>query len=105
MRAYIQNGMRVLPLPVTFVAYLGEAAKAEAIKLTAQLRSAGLPVQLAFGDRSLKPQMKSADRRKACYAVIIGENKLAQGVATIRNLATREQRNVPLSEIVEQMSG
>jgi len=86
--------------PLAFIAYLGEAAKVEAVKLTARLRRAGLPVQLAFGNRSLKSQMKSADRRRARYAVIIGENELAQGAATLRNLATREQNNVPLDKIV-----
>ncbi len=86
--------------PIAFIAWLGETAKTEAIKLTAQLRRAGLPVQLAFGNRSLKSQMKSADRRRARYAIIIGENELAQGVATLRNLTTREQNNVPLENIV-----
>ncbi|HHJ06218.1 MAG TPA: histidine--tRNA ligase, partial [Anaerolineae bacterium] len=86
--------------PLAFIAYLGEAAKIEAVKLTARLRRTGLPVQLAFGNRSLKSQMKSADRRRARYAVIIGENELAQGAATLRNLATREQNNVPLDKIV-----
>ncbi|HEY84929.1 MAG TPA: histidine--tRNA ligase, partial [Chloroflexi bacterium] len=77
--------------PLAFIAWLGEAAKVEAVKLAAKLRRAGIPVQLAFGDRSLKSQMKSANRRNARYVIIIGENELAKGEATVRNLTTRVQ--------------
>lgn len=85
--------------PAALVAYLGEAAKREAIKLVARLRGAGLAAQLPFGDRSLKAQLKSANRLRARYAVILGEEELARGEATLRNLASGEQSAVPLAEV------
>ncbi|RME40676.1 MAG: histidine--tRNA ligase, partial [Caldilineae bacterium] len=85
--------------PAALVADLGEAAKQEAIKLVARLRGAGLAAQLPFGDRSLKAQLKSANRLRARYAVILGEEELARGEATLRNLASGEQSAVPLDEV------
>jgi histidyl-tRNA synthetase len=87
------------PRPTALVAYLGETAKIEAIKLVARLREAGMAAQIAFGDRSLKAQMKSADRNNAGYAIIVGENELAQGIAAVRNLETSKQTDVPLNEV------
>jgi len=86
-----------------FVAYLGEAAKIAAIKLTIQLRDAGLPSQMGFGNRSLKAQRKSANRNHARYAIIIGDDELAQEVVTIRNLETKEQVTVPFPEILQHL--
>ncbi len=86
--------------PLAFVAYLGEAAKVEAIRLTAQLRDAGIPAQMSFGDRSLKAQLKSANRSRAKFAIIIGEEELAREVVTIRNLETKEQQDIPFPEII-----
>lgn len=86
--------------PVAFVAYLGETAKVEAVRLTAQLRDADIPVQMAFGDRSLKAQLKSANRARARFAIIIGEEELAREVVTIRNLETKAQSDVPFPEII-----
>ncbi len=90
--------------PLAFVAYLGETAKAEAIRLTAQLRDADIPAQMSFGDRSLKAQLKSANRSRAKFAIIIGEEELAREVVTIRNLETKTQTDVPFPEIIRHLN-
>lgn len=86
--------------PGAFVAYLGESAKLEAIKLTAALRREGIAAEMSFGDRSLKAQLKSANRLNARYAIIIGEDELAQGLATVRDLQSQTQTDLPLHSIV-----
>jgi histidyl-tRNA synthetase len=58
----------------------------EATKLTAELRAAGLTAERAFDNRSVKSQMKAADRSGAGFAVIIGSNELADGTAVLRPL-------------------
>ena len=72
----------------------------EAVRLTAQLRDADIPARMAFGDRSLKAQLKSANRSRAKFAIIIGEEELAREVVTIRNLETKNQQDVPFPEII-----
>ena len=59
---------------------------AEARRVTAQLRRAGIGVDRAFDRRSMRAQMKGADRSGAEIAVIIGPEELADGAATLRSL-------------------
>ena len=59
---------------------------AAARDLTFELRRAGLAADRAFDERSMKSQMKQADRSGAALAVIIGEDELAAGTATVRDL-------------------
>ncbi len=58
----------------------------EAVRLTAHLRAAGLSCERAFENRSMKSQMKAADRSGAPYAVIIGTNELEAGTVVVRPL-------------------
>ncbi|MHB0875332.1 MAG: histidine--tRNA ligase [Anaerolineae bacterium] len=87
------------PLAAYFV-YLGDAAKMETLRLLERSRTTGLTVECAFGDRSAKAQLKAADRAGARYAVIIGEDELMKGVATVRSLFGAGQDAVPLTDLV-----
>ena len=58
----------------------------EALQITAQLRTLGIGADRAFENRSMKSQMKAADRSGATYAVIIGSNELDAGTAVVRPL-------------------
>lgn len=83
-----------------FMAYLGDAAKAEAIKLTAELRRVGIAVICNFGDRSLKAQLRQANALGAAYALIIGEDEVGSRTVVLRNMAKGEQRKVPAHEVL-----
>jgi histidyl-tRNA synthetase len=70
--------------------------------LTAALRRAGLAADRAFDGRSMKAQMKLADRSGAVVALIVGPGERADGTVTIRPLrADGEQRTVPVDQVVE----
>ncbi len=78
----------------------------EARDLTAELRSAGIRCDRAFDQRAMRAQMKAADRSGARYAVIVGDQELADGVATVRPLRAAfgaEQETVPRSELVAHL--
>jgi histidyl-tRNA synthetase len=80
----------VAPPPVDlYVAYAGEAHRAAAFRLAADARRAGHPARLELGGRSLKGQLKQADRVGARYVAILGDD----GVA-IKDMETGEQRTV-----------
>jgi histidyl-tRNA synthetase len=64
----------------------------QALLLTAELRAAGLRADRAYENRSMKSQMKAADRSNAAAAVIIGTNELAEGTAVLRPLRTGEHQ-------------
>ncbi|NLD76118.1 MAG: histidine--tRNA ligase [Acidimicrobiales bacterium] len=79
---------------------------AEARDLTAELRSAGIRCDRAFDQRAMRAQMKAADRSGAAYAVIVGDQELADGVATVRPLRAEfgaEQTTVPRPNLVDHL--
>ena len=95
------QGVEPPPLarPSVFVAVLGQQARPAAIDLTIALRRSGLGAWLAFGQRGLKSQLREANKREACYAVILGEDEVATGQATVRSMAQGEQERVPIQEL------
>ncbi len=88
-----------LPDPAVALAYLGQAAKERCLLLASDLRAAGIPTSTTYGDRGLRAQMRSADRENAAWVVMIGDNELAAGQATVRNMASGEQTDVPLEDL------
>ncbi len=83
-----------------FIVPLGEAAKRRAVLLAAQLRTAGVRADLAYGDRGLKGAMRAADRSGARCAVVVGERDLDGDSAQLKDLAGGEQVTVPLADLV-----
>jgi histidyl-tRNA synthetase len=65
----------------------------EALQITAALRALGVGADRAFENRSMKSQMKGADRSGATYAVIIGSNELEAGTAVVRPLRAERTLN------------
>jgi histidyl-tRNA synthetase len=88
------------PAPLRPVALvpLGEAAERLALKLAEELRDAGLAVDLGYSG-NLARRMRRADRIGARAAVLIGDNELAQGAATLRDFDSGAQELVPLGEL------
>ncbi|PAP76899.1 histidine--tRNA ligase [Rubrivirga marina] len=91
------------PRPDVFLVCLGDAAEAAGFGIAQTLRQAGLAVDFALGGRSMKAQMKAADRSQAGYSVILGEDELAQGVAQVRDLGESEQRAVPIGRLAVEL--
>ena len=85
------------PRPIAVVP-VGEAAATPALKLTEELRRAGFAVDVGFSG-NLKKRMARADKIKAVAAVILGDDELAKGVATLRDLQSGAQEQVPLAQL------
>ncbi len=92
-----------LERPDYFIAYHGEAAKREAVKLITTLRMAGVGARVAFGGRSLKAQLKDADRMRCRYVLIIGEDELAGHTVALRDLSKSEQSSLPMDQVVNAL--
>ncbi len=76
----------VAPDGATDVFVVDTTGGAEALTITSALRAAGLRAERAFDNRSMKSQMKAADRSGASHAVIVGSNELEAGAAVVRPL-------------------
>ena len=85
--------------PEYFIAPIGEQAFDKATLLARKLRSAGKRVYLDFDARSLKSQMRLADKLSAKSVIIIGEEELKSGAYVLRDMATKEQRNIREEEL------
>lgn len=83
-----------------FVAGMGEAGHEAAVKLVAALRLEGISADMDYTGRSLKAQMKTANKLGAKFAVILGDDEIASNTATVRNMETSEQTSVPMAELV-----
>ncbi len=86
-----------------YLAALGEDCRDLAFGWVCTLAGMGILVEMDFESRSLKSQMKRADRSGAAYVLILGENEMKQGLAVLRNLATRIQEEIPLDRLVDTL--
>lgn len=84
-------------LDVFFVTLTPEA-RIPAMKLAVALREEGISSDLDYGGRGMRAQFKQADRTGASYVAILGEDELARGVCTVRDMASGEERIVPVAE-------
>jgi len=91
------------PRPVLYIAALGEAARDVAFHCSVALATAGLYVEMDYGDKSLKAQMKRADRLGAAHVLIMGDAELSAGKAVLRNMADKAQADLPLDGLTEKL--
>jgi histidyl-tRNA synthetase len=80
----------------TLIIGMGEAGEEEALKLFGKMQAAGKTAFLDEKKRSLKKQLKYADKLGLEKAIIIGDDELAKGAVTVRDLRTGEQVSEPL---------
>lgn len=99
----LRNRTPPKPVPVALVP-MGEAAERAAARLAMDLRCVGLVVDL-LPKGNVKKRMQRADRIGAVAAVILGEEELAAGTATVKALATGEQATVPAAGLFEHVRG
>ena len=86
-----------------YIVALGEAAQAEGFKLLNSLRQQGLSAAMDFAGRSMKAQMKQANKLGAKYSVILGEDEIAEGVAMLRSMEDSSQAKVPMNQVAEKI--
>ncbi|MEE3092646.1 MAG: histidine--tRNA ligase, partial [Pseudomonadota bacterium] len=82
---------------------IGDDAVARSLPLAEELRASGLRIDLGYSG-NLNRRMKRANRLNAAAAVLIGEDELARGAATLRDMDGGDQVEVPLSELTERLS-
>jgi len=90
--------------PSLFVVWVGEKARDWAFPLVHRLRRKGIRVELEGEARSLKSQMRRADKLKAVSVLIIGEDELAKGKAALRDMASKQQTEISLDGIESELA-
>ena len=88
-----------LPEPpdcLLYIAGMGDAAQTEAYKTVAMLRDEGFHAECDVAGRSLKAQMKYADKIGARFSMVLGDTELSEGSAKLKDMQTGETRDVKL---------
>ncbi len=93
-----------LETPKAFLVSLGRRALDFNIELAAKLRRAGISLALEVEEKSMKSQMRSADRLKARNVLIVGDSELDKGAASIKRMSDGSQREVRLDAIQQELS-
>jgi histidyl-tRNA synthetase len=83
-----------------YVVWVGENARDWAFPVVHQLRQKGLAVEMEGDVRSLKSQMRRADKLQASSVLIIGDEEFNKGVAILRDMASKQQEEVRLDNLV-----
>ncbi len=87
--------------PLLYIAALGKTAQTKAIAMCAVLRNSGKSAETDLVGRSLKAQMKYADKIHAQYTLILGDTECASGQAQLKNMQSGEQTAVELSRLAD----
>ena len=83
------------PVPKLYLASLGDAALAFNTSFAAKLRHAGVSTAIDYDAKSMKSQMRAADRMKAEYVLVIGDSELEAQAAKLKHMA--DGREIPVS--------
>jgi len=86
-----------------FIVALGDAAAMPAFKLLNDCRAAGLKSAMDYAGRSMKAQMKQANKFGARFALILGEDEIKENVVVLRDMQKSEQEKIALAEIVKKL--
>jgi histidyl-tRNA synthetase len=86
-----------------FAATLGKEASQLALQIVQGLRRQGVRASLDLEGRSLKSQMRFAHKERYRYTLILGDEELKTGLATLKDMAKGDQEQVPLREVVERL--
>jgi len=84
--------------PNIFIAALGDEAQGRAFSLCNTLRHAGIRAEMDFSDRSLKSQMKRANKLGCSHTLIIGEKEMEEGTAQLRDMKDGVQESVDIQD-------
>ncbi len=85
--------------PLLYLAAIGEEARREAFKKLRSLRQRGIWCEMDYLDKSLKGQMRLADKSGFKYAAILGEEELKKGTVILRDMQNKLQREIKLEQL------
>ena len=101
-RLVMSVGEEVEPVVDVFLATMGEAAEQAAGSIAAELREAGISVERSV-DRKLKRALEVANKSGARYTLILGDNEIAAGTYSVKDMASGEQVPVPRHQLVSHV--
>jgi len=87
-----------------FIATIGNSAYMEGFRLLCNLRDAGIESEIDFRQKSLKAQMRYADKISSRYVLMLGDDELKEGVCVLKDMSDSSQSKIKLDEIISVLS-
>ena len=84
--------------PAVYIAAVDEESRSLACKLSEKLRDAHIYAEFDISDKSLKAQMKHADKMGAKYTIVIGEDEIRTETAILKDMSTAKERRISLDD-------
>jgi histidyl-tRNA synthetase len=89
--------------PLVWLVSQNEAALEANFRLLSELRAAGIACDMDLALRKMDKQFKSANRERAKWCIIVGDQELASNTVMLKNLSTGEQSAVPRAELIDRL--
>ena len=89
--------------PDVYIAWLGDNTSETALKIAESLRDNDIKVYIDYSEKGMKSHMKKADKLSVRYCIILGEDELNKGIVLLKDFSTREQKEVKIEEIINQI--
>ncbi|MEE8414991.1 MAG: histidine--tRNA ligase [Desulfobacterales bacterium] len=90
--------------PQIFIAALGQRSKSKAFEWVCSLNKIGIRAEMDFGEKSLKSQMKRANKLGVGHVLIVGDKELTEGSVVLRDMMTKKQEFIATDAVVENVS-
>jgi len=97
------NSADLVQPPDIFIAALGEKSRSLAFEWTCAFCLEGVKAEMEFGDKSLKSQMKQANRLDAKHVLIVGDNEIKEGKVIFRDMKTKDQVSIPIEQVIKNI--
>ncbi len=93
------------PFPILqlFIIVMGEESKKKGFELLREVRANGIKADMDYLGKSLKSQLKTADRLKAKYAYIIGDDELKKGKGLLKNMKEASQEEISFNDLIKSV--
>jgi len=95
----LEEGIDVYVMPI------GEEVLDDVYEITSEVRNLGYKAETPLSAPKLGAQFKKAEKRRAKFAIIVGEEELNKGVVQLKNLKTQEQREIKLADLEKELDG
>ncbi|MGE0087338.1 MAG: histidine--tRNA ligase [Desulfococcaceae bacterium] len=97
------NAQDLQKRPDIYIAAIGDTCQEKAFEWICTLGKQGICAEMDMEGKSLKSQMKRADRLGVSQVLILGEDELSSGTALVRNMKTKEQISIPMGNLPEKI--
>jgi histidyl-tRNA synthetase len=86
-----------------YIVTMGDQAKDHAVSLLYEMRKAGLTAEKDYENKKMKAQFKAADRHKAKFVAVLGDDELAKNVIAVKNMETGSQEEIAIDQLISYL--